>query len=310
MSGQEMIRSLYPTDLISLLFFSRRVFPNHAITRDRLGGASMFTPQAWLEHWFPWGRRRHTWVWPNRGRILGVISTKNCSGPTSWQIDYLRVGDEECCLALLDKVSAVGAEQGVKKLFLRLPQDSPLVEGVRRSGFSAYSADYLYRYGGEGTPRIVESPYTPRPRSSNDDYRLFELYCAAVPAPVRTAEGMTFEEWQASRDRGSWPQRYREYVWEKEGRLVGWLRISSARGMGCFEVMLHPAEGEGLEWLVNRALESLDGKSPLFCVASAFQGQLRSLLPTMEFEEVAQYCALVKELALRVREPSLMPMQA
>ena len=305
-----MIRSLYPTDLISLLFFSRRVFPNHAMTPDGLGGASLLTPQALLEHWSPLGRRRYTWVWPNRGRILGVISTKSCSGPTSWQIDYLRVGDEQYCLDLLDKVSAFAVEQGVKKLFLRLPQDSPLMDGVRRSGFSAYSTDYLYRYRGEGGPRIVESPYTLRPRSGNDDYRLFELYSAAAPASVRAAEGMTFEEWQASRDRGSWLQRHREFVWEKRGSLVGWLCISTARGMGCFGVMLHPAEGEGLEWLVNHALVSLDGKSPLFCIASAFQGQLRSLLPTMEFEEVAQYSALVKELAVRVREPSFMPMQA
>lgn len=305
-----MIRSLYPTDLISLLLLSRKVFPNHAITWDRLGGASLLTPQALLEHWFSLERRRYTWVWPNRGRILGIVSAKSCSGPASWQIDYLRVSDEQCCLALLDKVSAAGAEQGVKKLFLRLPQDSPLMEGVRRSGFSVYSTDYLYRYEGENKPRIVESPYSLRPKSSNDDYRLFELYSAAIPTTVRTAEGMTFEEWQESRDRGSWPQRHREYVWEKEGRLVGWLHICAAGGMDCFELMLHPVEGEGLEWLVNHALVSLDSKPPLFCIASAFQGELRSLLSRLEFEEVAQYQALVQELALRVREPSFMPMQA
>lgn len=305
-----MIRSLYPTDLISLHFFSRGVFPNQAITRDRLGEASLLTPQTWLEHWFPLGRRRYTWVWLNRGRILGVISAKSCFGSTSWQIDYLRVSDEQCCLALVDKVSAFAVEHGVKKLLLRLPQDSPLVEGVKRSGFLAYSTDYLYRYRGEAEPKIGELPNFLRPRSSNDDYRLFELYSAAVPAPVRTAEGMTFEEWQESRDRGSWLQRRREFVWEKQGSLVGWLRISAARGMGYFEIMLHPAEGEKLAWLVNHALVSLDGKSPLFCFASAFQGQLSRLLLTMDFEEVAQYCALVKELALRVREPSFMPMQA
>jgi hypothetical protein len=121
---------------------------------------------------------------------------------------------------------------------------------------------------------------------------------------------MTFEEWQASRDRGSWLQRNREFVWEKQGSLVGWLRICAAREMGCFEVMLHPSEGEGLEWLVNHALVSFNGKPPLFCIASAFQGQLRNLLSRLDFEEVAQYQALVKELALRVREPSFMPMQA
>lgn len=305
-----MVRSFYPTDLVPLLFLSRRVFPNQAITRDRLGGGSLLAPQSLIEHLFPLPRRRYTWVWPNRGRMLGVVSAKSCSGATSWQIDYLRVDDEQRCLALLDTVSAFAIEREVKKLFLRLPSDSPLIEVAMRSGFSSYSTDYLYRYRGEGAPRVVESPYFLRPRSSNDDYRLFELYSAAVPAPVRTAEGMTFEEWQESRDRGSWPQRHREYVWEKEGRLMAWLRISTAGGMGCFEVMFHPLEQEGLECLVNSALISLNGKSSLFGIVSGFQGQLRSLLPRLEFEEVAQYHALVQELALRVREPAFMPVQA
>lgn len=304
-----MVRTFYPFDLVPLLFLSRRVFPNQAITRDRLGGASLLAPQSLIEHWFPLPRRRYTWVWSNRGRILGVVSAKSCSGATSWQIDYLRVDDEQRCLALLDTVSACAVEQRVKKLFLRLPSDSPLIEVAMRSGFSSYSADYLYRYTGQGVPKVAESPHFLRPRSSNDDYRLFELYSAAVPASVRTAEGMTFEEWQESRDRGSWPQRPREYVWEKEGRLMGWLRISAAGGMGCFEVMFHPLVQEGLEYLVNSALISLNSKSSLFGIVSGFQGQLRSLLPTLEFEEVAQYHALVQELALRVREPAFMPAQ-
>ena len=304
-----MIRSLYPTDLISLRFFSPRVFLNEAITRDRLGRASLLAPQSLLEHWFPLPRRRYTWVWPDRGRILGLVSAKACSGAAAWQIDNLRVGDEERCFALLDKVSAFAVEQGVKKLFLRLPSESPLMEVAMRCSFSTYSTDYLYRYIGQGAPRVGESPYLLRPKSSDDDYRLFELYSAAVPALVRTAEGMTFEEWQESRDRVSWPQRHREYVWEKEGRLMAWLRISAAGGVGCFEVMFHPLEQEGLERLVNSALVSLNGKSSLFGIVSGFQGQLRNLLPRLEFEEVAQFHALVKGLAIRVWEPSFMPAQ-
>lgn len=210
----------------------------------------------------------------------------------------------------MDKVSAFAVEQGVKKLFLCLPSDSPLMEVVTRCGFSPYCIECLYRYGGEGTPRIAESPCLLRPRCSDDDYRLFELYAAAVPPSVRNAEGITLEEWRESRDRGSWLQRHRELVWEEKGSVVGWLRISAARGRGYFEVMFHPGEQEGLERLVNCALVSLDGKSPLFGIVPAFQGQLRSLLLRLEFEEAAQFHTMVKELAIRVREPSFMPVQA
>ena len=90
---------------------------------------------------------------------------------------------------------------------------------------------------------------------------------------------------------------------------MGWLRISAAGGTGCFEVMFHPLEQEGLEHLVNGALASFNGKSSLFGIVFGFQEQLRSLLPRLDFEEVGQYQALVKMLAARVREPSFMPAQ-
>ena len=307
-----MIRSLYPIDLVSLPFFSRRAFPNEAITRDRLRRASLLSAEALSEHWLPLRGRRHTWVSLDRGRILGVVSTKSCSGPAAWQIDYLQVGEDEHCFALLDKASAAAAEKGVKKIFLRLPSTSPLIDGVRRAGFSCYTKDYLFRYGGEGGqgPAEVPLPYLLRPRSRADEYSLFSLYGVAVPLAVRTAEGMTLEEWRESRDRGSWLERHREFVLEKQGSLVGWLRINVARGMGCFAILFQPWAQDELGWLVNYGLTCLDGKSPILCIVSAFQGQLRVLLERLDFEEVAEYSTLVKEIALRVREPSFVPMRA
>lgn len=307
-----MIRSLYPIDLVALLFFSRRALPNEAITRDRLGRASLLSLEALLEHWFSLRGRRYTWLSSDRGRILGVVSVRSCSSPAAWQIDYLQVSDEERCLSLLERMSAFAAEQGVKRIFLRLPSGSPLMEGARRAGFSCYTKDYIYRYDRGVGQRAVESlaPYVLRPRASDDEYRLFELYSAAVPASVRTAEGITLNEWQESRDRGSWLERHREFVLQKQGRLVGWLRINAARGMGCFEILFHPQEQEGLEWLVNRGLMCLDGKSPIFCIVSAFQGQLRALLERLGFQEVAEYSTLLKEIALKVREPSFAPARA
>jgi len=307
-----MIRSLYPIDLASLLLLPRKSLPNEAISLDGVGNANALTLWALLQHWFPLGRMRYSWVSIDRGRVRGIVSARNSSSPNAWQIDYLRVKDEECGFALLYRLSAAGAEKGAKKVFLRLHSDSPLMDGARRSGFSCYTKYYLYRYDGAGKLGTAETPptYHLRPRSSADDYRLFELYNATVPAPVRTAEGLTFAEWRESRDRSSWQEHHQEFVLQKEESLAGWLRISTAGGSGRFEAMFHPAEEEGLQHLVNWGLVRLDGKPPLFCIVSAFQEQLKRLLEGLGFEEAAEYCALVKELALRVRDPSFMPVQA
>jgi len=124
---------------------------------------------------------------------------------------------------------------------------------------------------------------------------------------VRAAEGLTVAEWQESRDRRSWLER--EFILQREESLAGWVRIGSAGGMGRFEAVFRPDEEEGLQHLVNWGLAHLDGRTALLCVVSEFQGQLKRLLEGLGFEEAAEYIAMVKELAVKVREPSLMPAQ-
>lgn len=306
-----MIRSLYPVDLVSLLFFSRRALPNEPTARDSLGQRSLLSPEVLLEQWLPFRGKRHTWVSVERGRVLGVVSIRSRFGPTACQIDYLQA-DEERCLALLDQVSTAVSGRGVRKLFLRLPSTSPLIDVARRASFSCYTEDYLFRYGGGGVQMTAEAPepYLIRLKASGDEWGLFDLYNAAVPIQVRTAEGVTLEEWLEAGDRGFWLEQRREFVLEKQGSLVAWLRVGAARGMGWFDIMFHQLDEDRLGWLVNYGLVSLDGKSPIFCVVSAFQQQLVRLLKELGFEEETGYSTLVKETAVRVREPHFAPMRA
>jgi hypothetical protein len=69
-------------------------------------------------------------------------------------------------------------------------------------------------------------------------------------------------------------------------------------------------EGDGLKWLVNYTLKYLDGKSPILCIAPAFQGQLNGVLEDSGFERVAEYNASVREIALKVKQPQFVPMRA
>jgi len=307
-----MIRSLYPIDLLPFLFFSRQALPNQAIARDSLAKRSPFSPQVFLEHWLPSRGMRHTWVSGEGGRLSGVVSVRPCAAPTAWQVDYLQASDEEHCIALLDMVSAAAAKLEVRKLFLRLPTTSPLIDGARRTGFSCYARDYLYRCSGKRGQRITEAPehYLLRAKSRSDEYGLFELYNAAVPLPVRTAEGMTLEEWQGSREQGSWLDERREFILQGRGSLAGWLQITATKGKGCFNIVSHQVGEDGLGWLVNYALMFLDGKSPIYCFVPAFQRQLSGILESNGFEQVTECDTMLREIALRVREAQAIPIRA
>lgn len=265
-----------------------------------------------MEHWFPLYGRRHTWVLEGDSRIDGAVSLKGGPSPSVWKIDCLQVSDEEQCISLLETAGAGAAERGVRKVFLMLDSDNPMLNGARRAGFASYNKDYLYRYSGGRVHYASAAPglYHLRSRTTADDFGLFQMYNAAAPTPVRTAEGLTLEEWRESRDYGSWLEQRRDFILERQGRLVAWLHINAARGGGCFEIITHNLEAEGLEWLMRHALRYLDGKSPILCIVPAFQSQLSGILDGSGFEQVAEYVASVKDIAIKVKQPQFVPMRA
>lgn len=303
-----MIRPLYPVDLL-LLFLSSGTMPsNQAISCDSLSNVYPTSPSALVEHWLPLHARRYTWLVVERGRALGLLSVRSCRACAAWTVHHLQT-DLAHCSSLLDAATAAAAKQGVRKLFLRLPSDSPLTEEVRRCGFSLYRTDLVYQLN---TSIALDAPasttYRLRYAGKQDEDRLFDLYRAAVPPAVRMSEAVTFKEWQETKDRASWPNR--EFVLETETQITGWLRMNARDRTGCFEVLCRDQNGHDLEILLCHALLQLDGKYPIFCVAGTFQGALLSLLTRFGFEQVEQCSTLVKEIAVRVTQPHFIPIQA
>ena len=304
-----MIRSLRPSDLVALVLFNSKALTNQAQSKDRLSkGDEAFHPlRFFLEQWFHLEKRRRTVIHFYNGRIRSLVSARRRSGPRVWEIDCLLLeeGGGDICFHLLEKLSAVGGSIGIEKVFLRLPANSPLIEATKQAGFSHYLAEFLYHSEGRGTEG-TPAPNIIRSKLPEDQYALFQLYSAAVPIAVRSIEGMTFQEWQETKDQSSG----KEFVYEKDGRVSGWLRIIVHKGTGYFEIMAHPLEEDKLGLLMNCSLAPLADKSPLLCMALEFQGQLRQLLVKEGFEEIAEYSTFVKQLTAWAKQPSLIPMPA
>ena len=312
-----MIRSLALGDLVTLLLHRGRPPYNEAKTKDNLEPSPATQPPvgAFVGRWLPLRQGGHGWVWIEKGHLEGLISARRRSGRNVWEVNNLLLTrqDKGMCLALLDRLSSAGGKLRVTKVFLRLPQTSPVIEMAQAAGFSPYLEEHLYRLQARPSQRPGKPdfhPYAFRPRLEADGYNLFQLYTAAVPAPVRCAEGMTFQEWQQTRERRTGRGRQREFICYREGSLVGWLRVRALSGVGQLELMAQPAEESGLEAMLRYSLARLSNNSCLLCLTPTFQGELQRLLRQHHFEQVAKYTTLVKELAVRVRQPVLVPMQA
>ena len=308
-----MIRALRGTDLVLLVGFGGRALPNQAKTRQSLGkeegGAHSW--EAFLTTWLAL-EGHHTWIATDDGRIQGLISARQRQGHAAWEVNHLFLAEdgpcEDTCLALLEHVAAAPEAQ-VEKVFLRLTQESPLVDIARRAGYYPYLTEILYTWQqAHPSPSLLPTYPNLRRRASADDPELFRLYQAAVPETVRRAEAMTYREWRESRE--ATQRGKKEFVWLREGSITGWLRLTSSGGTGQLDLLAHPQEEEGLDRMLEYGLASLSASATLLCLAAQGQETLRRQLELAGFIPSATYIAFVKQRAVRLPQRGLVPATA
>ncbi|MBI4308147.1 MAG: hypothetical protein HY684_05010 [Chloroflexi bacterium] len=307
-----MIRTLQPIDFWSLAHLTSEARSNEARPREKLTGgcAGALPPSAFFAEWMPAGRRRHVWVASEARQIHALASIRPRAGKSAWEVDALLVEPDRrpLCTELLERLTAAAGAQGVHMVFLRLCSNSPLVQEATAAGFVVYQRERLLHARGPWNGHTpVPVPPQLRPRSASDDYPLFRLYQAATTASVRTAEGATFQEWHDAREAGWGRGQASEYVCEGDAQLVGWARVTDGGEVGYLDVLVRPEDGVVAEVLVDFGMSSLANKATLMVLAREGDTALLSTLQERGFERGEEYVSLVKQVAVRVRAPCLIP---
>jgi len=304
-----MIRYLHLTDVAVLLLFLGKSPVNEARMREKLTSreVELLAAAPLLRGCLISDDKQCSFVCVHRGFIQALVSLRRCRGPGAWVIERLLLspGREGVCNDLLERTGFAGDKIKAERLFLRLDSFSPAVDMAKQAGFNHYLTEYLYYLEEARQTEPTESRLFLRPKSGADEHGLFRLYSAAAPHQVRCAEGMTLQEWSQSRDKdATW-----ELVLEKGGEISAWLRIRLGRTAGRFEIVTELG-AEELGQLVDYSLAALKGRHPVYCLVSEFQQQLQRILEEQGFSRVASYSCLSKQLAVRVREPQLVPLRA
>jgi len=287
-------RTVLPTDLVALVSFDGRVYPNEAKTWDRLGLQERppHPLETALEQWFSFATGKHTWVNVRGATIRGLVSARRRAKRSAWEVEVLLNADEDKSVALdlLGRMTSGLIKLGAERLFLRLGAESPVLPVVRQAGFFPYCHETLYRADSLGP---MEEPDIPlRARAKGDTHGIFLLYNRAVPANIRAVEGATLREWQAALE--PWGGRPSELLLEEDGVIVAWLRLLSGH-CGRFALLAH-TDRHDLEILLRAALAGLAGSRSLVCLVPAHDQALAQSLERLGFVPVGNYVALVKRL--------------
>ena len=325
-------RTVLPTDLVALVSYDGRVYPNEAETRDRVGSRkpAPHPLESALEQWFSFATGRHTWISVKGATLRGLVSARRRGARSAWEIDCLidaTEDDDSVLLSLLDEAVAEAGRTGVEKLFLRLAAGSDMLSLARKAGFVSYVSENLYYH--EGLPAARGTPADGlllRRRTRADLYPLYQLYNAAVPEPVRRTEAATFNEWMAAQERhwlgarsaqlvleeGGPPEGHPSQTGEPQtgraaGRLTASLRTARDGESGHFDLLVHPARYEDVDALVGAALARLARASTLFALVPAYLEPVARALVRRGFQEGPEYVALAKRTTVPLKMPQLAP---
>lgn len=310
-----LVRTLRPIDVVSLASFRRRetgteitahTWPRIEPSNGRVPYGSLLSTALAPR---PGGQR--SWVAVDGGRVAGLAVIRPRAGGLVWDVAHLHAppGENSIAADLLEEVASSAAAHAVRRVFLETPARGRGVEVARRAAFERFtSADVFVLPPGSTFERT--DLFEARPRLRADEQSLFQLYNAAVPAPVRAAEALTVEEWGAlypgrKRWQPSFSGSRQQYVWELGTTVVGWLEITFGDRSQFMELLVHPRYEDASDRLLRYALLQLSPKAPVYVSVREYQPSLASALQRAGFRLSAQHDLFVRLLAVRVREPRL-----
>lgn len=269
-------------------------------------------------------------------RLAGLASARIRSGHRAWEIDRLFLacdsedlstngdpfpsapigrGDESqhinsnpnlVALELMEQIARETGPLKAERIFLRLPTKSRVFTLARQAGFFPYYEETLLESAGALEPQ--QHPATPpenwQESSPEDNFSLFQLYCAATPQPVRTAVGMTFDQW---RDAQEPPGHRQTWISKCDGRVVARLGLSWRGPMMGGEVMADPGSPEMWAAMVEWALNQ--GGTQRWLVPE-YQEMVGSLLLRRQFRMVSSYSVMIKTVAAPVARPGMVTVEA
>ncbi len=272
------------------------------------GGRANFSGVSFLRrHLRPRGKEV-AWIATEGGRITSLVSAIPASGDTTWRIDHMVVGEADLAAgALLGKVAAEASKRGAERVLLNIPDEWHVMDIASRSGFRPSTEVRVLTLSGRAALIGEEFEKGFRPRASDDDVPLFDLYRRATPSEARFAMGLTMSQWKDSQEphgRGTV-----EHVLDGKDGIAAWVRLDRERRSARVRLIVDPSWNGDPRSLIAFVLEETGSRSVWWEVLG-HQESLGNLLEQIGLETAGVYHLMVKAMAVHVEAREMAPAHA
>ena len=228
-----------------------------------------------------------------RWQLLALGAVSGVDAETVWEA------------LLTHGVRSAGA-RGVKRLYARAPQSSPVAPALRAVGWAPYAVETVYATQVTARPLSESTGPALRRQEQSDTWAIHQLYNAAVPRQVQYAEAFTSHRWDARSRRGGQDVEIAAgWLIEEGHHVVGYVRAHSRGGVHVLELVYHPERSEVVDALVDGALARVPAPvRRVYCAVRGYQAEAMTALAVRGFAPVLEQELHIKYTTANVRLPS------
>jgi hypothetical protein len=199
-------------------------------------------------------------------------------------------------LNLVDAMAAEAGKRSVHMLTAEVDEDSPLFVTMRTAGFAVYARQELWRRDPAPLPSIESAKLS---EGKDDDISAIQsLFCNIVPRLVQPVAGL--------------PEESEGFVYRHEGRLQGYVAVSTGKSGVYIMPLLHP------DILYRDAVTILAGvlarigraeRLPVYVCVRRYQDWLEDALTELGFASCQPQALMVRHIAAGVRQAQFAPLE-
>ena len=306
-----MIRGLRFTDVPLQLLPGRLPGQDLATAHEEIATTSHRLSPLELARWSvaPAKNERH-FAADRHGRLEALAILRPRRGPRAWEVAHLfAVSDGDQAVAdLLERTVGFVASQRGERLFIRVRSGSPIQQVAERSGFRSAGTEDVYSLPHAMTGDLQTSGLDMRPPLSADTYGMFRLYNATFPPMARAAIGLTLDQWLDSGECGL--SNTREYVWERQGGIGGWVRLIQRGRSVAIDALLHPDEDARTASFVSYVARLAWGHRRPTWIVPTHQTAVARELKGRGWQHARSYVVLARTVATPVADLAFAPGRA
>lgn len=234
-------------------------------------------------------------------KLTSLASARTRGGISSWEVDRLHLTNPHQALQLLEHAVYSASCRGAEKIFLRVPDDSKLMDTAIRAGFFPYFNE-VHLSGPGDNASVKADDFSAEQRTPEDLHGLFQLYFITTPLKVRQEIGMTIDQWLNSLE--PLQTRRNESILKLDGKIIG-CQICDPFGKGnAGQIVSHPEHPESTQYLIDISYQTQSWLVP------DYQKTLMGLLQKQGLQELGRYTMLIKTASVLVKSPEFSYVEA